>query len=67
MMIQLNPKVLKKAGKPKFVVLPYEEFLLLQELLTDLEDWQDLRQAKLAEQAAPTVSLAAAKRLLNLS
>lgn len=66
MMIQLNPEFLKKDGKPEFVVLPYAEFLLLQELLADLKDLQDLRQAKLAEQAAPTVSLAAAKQLLNL-
>jgi PHD/YefM family antitoxin component YafN of YafNO toxin-antitoxin module len=65
-MIQLNPKFLKKDGKPEFVVLPYEEFLLLQELLADLEDLQDLRQAKLEEQEAPTTSLTDIKRLLNI-
>jgi PHD/YefM family antitoxin component YafN of YafNO toxin-antitoxin module len=65
-MIQLNPKFLKKDGKPEFVVLPYEEFLLLQELLADLEDLQDLRQAKLEEQEAPTASLTDIKRLLNI-
>jgi PHD/YefM family antitoxin component YafN of YafNO toxin-antitoxin module len=65
-MIQLNPEFLKKDGKPEFVVLPYEEFLLLQDLLADLEDLQDLRQAKTEEQDAPTVSLAAAKQRLNL-
>jgi len=65
-MIQLNPEFLKKDGKPEFVVLPYEEFLLLQELLADLEDLQDLRQAKLDEQHTPTVSLADTKQLLNL-
>jgi hypothetical protein len=65
-MIQLNPEFLKKNGKPEFVVLPYEEFLLLQELLDDLADLQDLRQAKLEEKEEPTVSLAAAKKILNL-
>ncbi len=65
-MIQLNPEFLKKDGKPQFVVLPYEEFLLLQELLADLEDLQDLRQAKLEEQQAPTASLTDIKRLLNI-
>jgi PHD/YefM family antitoxin component YafN of YafNO toxin-antitoxin module len=65
-MIQLNPEFLKKNGKPEFVVLPYEEFLLLQELLDDLEDLQDLRQAKLEEKEEATLSLAAAKKILNL-
>jgi hypothetical protein len=66
MMIQLNPEFLKKNGKPEFVVLPYEEFLLVQELLNDLEDLQDLRRAKMDEIDQPTVSLADAKKLLNL-
>jgi len=64
--IQLNPEFLKKNGKPEFVVLPYEEFLLLQELLADLEDLQDLRQAKLTDKDEPAVSLAEAKKRLNL-
>lgn len=66
-MLQLNPEFLKKNGKPEFVVLPYEEFLLLQELLDDLEDLQDLRQAKMDEKDAPSVSLEEAKAILNLS
>lgn len=65
-MIQLNPEFLKKNGKPEFVVLSYEEFLLVQELLGDLEDLQDLRQAKMDEKDAPTVSLAEVKEMLNL-
>lgn len=66
-MLQLNLKFLKKNGKPEFVVLPYEEFLLLQELLADLEDLQDLRQAKMDEKDSSTVSLAETKAILNLS
>ena len=66
-MIQLNPEFLKKNGKTEFVVLPYEEFLLLQELLADLEDLQDLRQAKMDYEKAPAVSFAEAKKMLNLS
>ena len=65
-MIELHPEFLRKNGNPEFAVLPYEEFLLLQELLTELEDLQDLRQAKIDEKDAPTVSLAEAKRMLNL-
>jgi hypothetical protein len=66
-MIQLTPEFLKKNGKPEFVVLPYEEFVLIQEVLADLQDLQDLRQAKLDEQFAPTISLAEVKAGLNLA
>jgi hypothetical protein len=64
-MIQLNPEFLKKDGKPEFAVLPYEEFLLIQSLLGDLEDLRELRQAKAEEGDAPTVSLAEARALLD--
>jgi hypothetical protein len=64
-MIQLNPEFLKKDGKPEFAVLSYEEFLLVQSLLGDLEDLRDLREAKAEEADAPTVSLAEARELLD--
>jgi len=32
--------------KKKFAVIPYEEFLEMQEMLGDYEDLKDLRQAK---------------------
>jgi len=31
-MIMLHPEFLKKEGRKEFVVLPYEEFVALQEL-----------------------------------
>ena len=63
-MIQLTPEFLKKNGNPEFVVLPYEEFLAVQQLLEDLED---LRQAKAEEKDAVTVSIADVKAMLNLA
>lgn len=66
-MIQLTPEFLKKNGKPEFVVLPYEEFLLLEEILADLQDLQDLRQTKADEQHEPTVALADVKAMLNVA
>ena len=60
-MIELHPEILKKNGKSEFVVLPYEEFAALRELLADYEDLIDLRAAKREEQAEPSVSLADAK------
>lgn len=44
--MELNPQVIEKKGKKKFVVLPYEEFLKVMELLEDYEDLSDLRAAK---------------------
>lgn len=54
---ELHPEILSKNGRKEFAVLPYEEFLALQEWLTDVEDLLDLRAAKDAEHDAPTVSL----------
>ncbi len=54
----LHPEILTKNGRKEFAVIPYEEFLALEEWLADVEDLLDLRAAKDAEHDAPTVSLA---------
>ena len=54
----LHPEILTKNGRKEFAVLPYEEFVALEEWLADVEDLLDLRAAKDAEQDAPTISLA---------
>ena len=54
---ELHPEILTKNGRKEFAVLPYEEYIALQEWLADVEDLLDLRAAKDAEQDAPTVSL----------
>jgi PHD/YefM family antitoxin component YafN of YafNO toxin-antitoxin module len=66
-MTQLHPQFLKKDEKPEFVVLPYEEFILLQERLEDLEDLLDLRNAKDAEEYEPSLPLVEAKQELGLN
>lgn len=60
-MIELHPEILKKNGKVEFVVLPYEEFEALQELLADYQDLLDLRAAKDKEAADASLSLAEVK------
>jgi hypothetical protein len=65
--ITLHPEILSKNGKKEFVVLPYEEFLALQELLDEVEDLLELRGAKREEEAEPTLSLADAKKELGLT
>jgi hypothetical protein len=57
MMIQFHPEFLKKNGKNEFVVLPYEEFVTIQELLEDAEDALLLEQARREDQGKPGVSL----------
>jgi hypothetical protein len=63
-MIELHPEFLTKDGQKQFAVLPYEEFVKIQELLEDLEDLRDLREAKEEEKDSLSVSLANVKEML---
>jgi hypothetical protein len=65
-MIELHPKILKKNGKNEFVVLPWEEFVALQEMIADAQDLADLREAIKAEGDAPTIGLDELKHELGL-
>jgi PHD/YefM family antitoxin component YafN of YafNO toxin-antitoxin module len=65
--ITLHPEILSKNGKKEFVVLPYEEFLALQELLDDIEDLLELRAAKREDGDEPSTTLADAKKELGLA
>ena len=56
-MIEFHPEFLKKNGKNEFVVLPYEEFVTIQELLEDAEDLLLLEQAKREDHGKPGISL----------
>ena len=44
--MQLHPQVIEKEGRKEFVVLPYEEFLQIQEALEDFEDLRELRKER---------------------
>ncbi|HKY27758.1 MAG TPA: hypothetical protein VJM12_07425 [Pyrinomonadaceae bacterium] len=59
--IQLHPEIVQRNGK-SVVVLPYEEFVVLQEILADYEDLLDLRAAKHNEHDAPSVPLSEVQR-----
>ena len=37
--VRLNPQIIEKGGKKEFVVLPYEEYQAIEELM---EDYMDL-------------------------
>ena len=66
-MLEVHPQVLRKHGKDEFVVLPYEEFVAMQERLADAEDVLELRAAKQQEAAAPTISLDEVKSRFGIS
>jgi PHD/YefM family antitoxin component YafN of YafNO toxin-antitoxin module len=56
-MIDVHPSYIERNGQTEFVVLPVEEFRLLQEHIEDMEDLLELRKAKAEKGDAGTVSL----------
>ncbi|HYY41704.1 MAG TPA: hypothetical protein VE775_03160 [Pyrinomonadaceae bacterium] len=62
---ELHPEILTKNGKKEFAVLPYEEFMALQDWLEDLEDLIDLRTAKDSEHGASTIPLGELEQRFN--
>ena len=44
--MELHVQVIEKDGRKEFVVLPYEEFTALEEVMHDYEDRRDVREAK---------------------
>ena len=65
-MLKLHPEILIKDGQKQFAVLPYEEFLAIQERLADADDLLELRNAKRAEGRKRSVPLTEVKRQLGL-
>ncbi len=66
-MIELHPNYISKEGKREYVILPYEEFSLIEQLLQDFEDLRDLRDAKATEANAPTKTLDEVKAKLGIA
>lgn len=65
-MISINPQILEKNGKKEFAILPYEDFLKMQEELECYNDLRILREAKQEEKNAPSISYKEAKNILNI-
>ena len=53
----LHPQIIEKEGRKEFVVLPYEEFVRIQETLEDFEDLRELRKEREETMGEPTRSL----------
>ena len=64
--MSIHPQVIEKDGVKEFVVLPYEEFLAIQEQLEDYQDLMDLREAKRESKDEASMPLDAVRlQLLN--
>lgn len=64
--LELHPEFLKKNGRKQFVVLPYDEFVKLQEELEDLADIRALDEARVKESHLPGIPLAEVRRRLEM-
>ena len=64
--LTLHPNVLERDGKKAFVVLPYEEFVRIEEELDSFDDLLALREAKADEANAVTVDLSAVRKELKI-
>lgn len=56
-LMSIHPQIIEKDGKKEFVVLPYDEFVRLQDELEDYDDLKTLRQERALAAAEPTRSL----------
>ena len=65
-MINLNTKILEKDGEKEFAVIPYDEFLKIQQELDDYECLKALREAKVKEADAETVPFKKTKKILDI-
>lgn len=61
----VHAQIIKKNGKKEYVVLPYEEFLRIQEELEDYQDLRSLREAKETERDAMTIGMAELKKKIG--
>jgi hypothetical protein len=61
-LIDPHPNILGKDGKKMFVVLPFDEFVQIQEALQDFQDLKDLREAKGKEEDVAGLNLSEAKK-----
>jgi PHD/YefM family antitoxin component YafN of YafNO toxin-antitoxin module len=64
-MVTLHPNIIEKSGKKEFVVLSYEEFLMIQEELENFDDLKALRKAKRSESSIPGLPLSAVRKKLK--
>jgi hypothetical protein len=64
--IELHPEFLTANGKRQFAVIPYEEFLALQEWIEDTHDLYLLRVAREENKDQPTYTIEEVRKDLGI-
>jgi hypothetical protein len=64
--IELHPEFLVADGERQFAVLPYKEYLALQEWIEDTQDLHALKQAREDNRQTPLLTIAEVKKDLGL-
>jgi len=64
--MEFHPQIIQKNGKNEFVVIPYEEFIVLRSKIEDYEDLKDLREAKSTAEKQPGLTLKETAKELGL-
>lgn len=64
--VELHPEFLSAGGRKQFAVIPYDEFVRLQEWIEDTLDLHELRLAREENQNQPTYSLEEVKEQLGI-
>jgi len=64
--IELHPEFLTANGKKQFAVLPYKEFVALQEWLEDTQDLHALRVAREENATEPFYTIEEARTELGI-
>ena len=62
--MKLTPQIIKKQGKNEFVVLPYDEYLKIMQILEDYEDLMALRKAKEETINEPSIAYDEVEKLI---
>lgn len=64
--IELHPEFLTAKGKRQFAVIPYEEFVALQEWIEDAKDLTALRIAREENKDEPSFTIEEVKKELGI-
>jgi hypothetical protein len=64
--IELHPEFLTANGKKQFAVLPYQEFVAIQEWIEDTQDLHDLRLAREENANEPSYTIEEVRKELGI-
>jgi len=64
--VELHPEFLSTEGRKQFAVIPYDEFVRLQEWIEETLDLHEIRLAREENKDQPTYSLEEVKEQLGI-